>query len=276
MPHKSNSPASTIPPTLSPDPLGGKIIDAGLARNTFFLNSNQTLSMPADFQLPAPWNLPSRLFQYPIEVHPPTNDYPRQIGLLHPFLADHPFVKYVESILGVPISRDPARNQWGYSSARTAQWWHAVDLIIEGCWESLLDTERFTTPANIFRSIIFGLRYSSQQDDRRRNGYLALRDARTMMSFLGATEPSDRTTIVRTLCAPTLNSTDRKTEHWPVNTGGTCAEDNAWAVIIGLEDGWLAYDRAGFLEWSDSGRARYAAPDGSSYADADGQMAFGF
>lgn len=269
-------PAAPAPTPRPPDHLGDQLIDAGFARNTYLLDTNHALSIPADFSLPAPWDLPSRLFQYPIEVHPPTDDLPRQIGLRHPFLADHPFVKHVESVLAVAIPRDPVRNQWGYSSARTAQWWHAVDLISEGHWHGLIDTAQFTTPANIFRSIIFGLRYSSQQDDRSRNGYLALRDARTMMSFLGATEPSDRTTIVRTLCAPTLNSTDRKTEHWPVNTGGTCAEDNAWAVIIGLEDGWLAYDRAGFLEWSDSGRARYAAPDGSSYAEADGQMAFGF
>lgn len=256
--------------------LGEKIVAAGLARDIHQLTTNQSLPMPCNFLLPAPWNLPSRLFQYPIEIFPPDHDSPWQIGLRHPLLASHPFVLHAEASLGISIPREPVRNRWGYSTAQTARWWHAVDLIIEGHWRSLIETVEYTTPADIFRSIIFGLRYSDHRNECSRNGYLSIHDARFMMSFLQATEPSDRATIVRTLCAPTLNSTDRKTPHWPVNTGGICSEDNAWAVIIGLEDGWLNYDRAGFLEWSESGRARYTSPDGSNYAEADGQMAFGF
>src|SRR3546814_18461236 len=81
--------------------LGDKIIEAGLAPNGFILDLNSGLSVPRGFELPAPWNLPSRLFRFPIEVCKPRGDRPRTIGLRHPGLAEHPFVQSVAPALGV-------------------------------------------------------------------------------------------------------------------------------------------------------------------------------
>lgn len=39
------------------------------------------------------------------------------------------------------------------------------------------------------------------------------------------------------------------------------AETVAWGMIFGIEDGWFRHDRAGFFQWSDLGRERYAAGD---------------
>src|SRR3546814_12151144 len=72
------------------------IIAAGFAPNGFVLDINEALDVPRDFPLSAPWNLPSRLFQFPIEVIRAEQDEPRKIGLRHPLLAAHPFVQHVE------------------------------------------------------------------------------------------------------------------------------------------------------------------------------------
>src|SRR3546814_7167367 len=73
--------------TAQADQLGDQIIAAGFAPNGFVLDINGALDVPRDFPLSAPWNLPSRLFQFPIEVIRAEQDEPRKIGLRHPLLA---------------------------------------------------------------------------------------------------------------------------------------------------------------------------------------------
>src|SRR3546814_3272019 len=51
--------------TAQADQLGDQIIAAGFAPNGFVLDINEALDVPRDFPLSAPWNLPSRLFQFP-------------------------------------------------------------------------------------------------------------------------------------------------------------------------------------------------------------------
>ena len=75
---------------------------------------------------------------------------------------------------------------------------------------------------------------------------------------------------------PSAITTEGKRMRWPVNDGNAVAELTAWAYIFAVEDGWCDYDRSGFLQWSELGRARYEAGDASTYADADGQGAFCF
>src|SRR3546814_18959480 len=53
-----------------------------------------TLALHDALPISAPWNLPSRLFQFPIEVIRAEQDEPRKIGLRHPLLAAHPFVQH--------------------------------------------------------------------------------------------------------------------------------------------------------------------------------------
>ncbi|MGV1793626.1 hypothetical protein [Rhizobium sp. A37_96] len=50
------------------DTLGARIVEKGFAPNLALLDINNSLSVPHGFELHEPWNLPSRLFRFPIEV----------------------------------------------------------------------------------------------------------------------------------------------------------------------------------------------------------------
>lgn len=264
--------------TSTPDALGDKIIEAGLAPNGFILDLNSGLSVPRGFELPAPWNLPSRLFRFPIEVCKPRGDRPRTIGLRHPGLAAHPFVQSVETALGEALDPYGAPNEYGYSTCEQGLWHHAVDLITAGEWRALLETSDFTTPGNIFNAVGFGLRYSGNNETGKRDGYLTIAEAREIMDELGAFEPSDRAATIRELSKPVSCNPEGKKggEHWPINGKTSSPEDDAWSFIFGIEDGWFEYDRSGHLNWSQKGRDRYAAGDAATYVETSGQAAFAF
>ncbi|MCM5689737.1 hypothetical protein M8037_13155 [Sinorhizobium meliloti] len=257
------------------DTLGVALVEKGFAPNLACLDINNSLSVPHDFDLPAPWNLPSRMFRFPIEVCRPDDNQPRTLGLRHPLLADHPYVRHVEALLGFEIARNGAPNRHGYSTAPTARWWHAVDLVMAGKWRELLATREFTEPECIMRAVAFGCRYS-RHEDKKASGYISIADARKVMDAVGAQEPGERSATIRAFSAPSLCRQEKGAEHWPINTGRLPAEAEAWGMILGIEDGWFRHDRAGFLQWSELGRERYAAGDSASYVQASGQAAFAF
>ncbi|SCW93631.1 hypothetical protein SAMN02927924_04371 [Sphingobium faniae] len=257
------------------DTLGDQIVAAGLAANGFLLDINGALDVPHGFQLPAPWNLPSRLFQFPIEVIRAEQDEPRKIGLRHPLLAAHPFVQHVESVLGIEIAREGVTNRHGYSNRAHSLWHHAVDLISAGEWRELLATQEFTEPRNIFNAVVYGLTYS-HHEDKKASGHISTAEARQIMREMGATEPTDRAALLRSFSTPSACQQERGADRWPIHLHGPCAEDKAWSFIIGIEDGWFSYDRSGFLQWSPMGRDRYAAGDSASFTEASGQTAFAF
>ena len=257
------------------DNLGRTLVKNGLAPNLLLLDMNTSLSVPHGFDLPAPWNLPSRMFRFPIEVATPEKNQPRRIGLRHPLLADHPYVRHVETLLGYEIDREGAPNRYGVSSGLTVRWWHAVDLVTAGKWREVLQTQAFTEPAYIMQAVSFGCRYT-HHEDRRASGYLSIAEAREIMRAVGAIEPKERGTTVRSFTAPGPCLQGKGSEHWPINAVRLCAEDEAWGFILGIEDGWFRYDRSGFLQWSALGRERYAAGDSATYTEASGQAAFAF
>ncbi|ALR23157.1 hypothetical protein [Sphingobium baderi] len=257
------------------DTLGETLVEKGFAPNLYLLDINHALSVPRDFPLPAPWNLPSRMFGFPIEVCRPDGGQPRKIGLRHPLLADHPYVLHVEAVLGVEIDRNGAPNRYGYTTAPTARWWHAVDLISAGKWRELLDTQDFTEPRCIMRAVAYGCRYS-HHEDKKAAGYITTAEAREIMREVGATEPDERSAAILAFSAPSPCRQDTGSEHWPINHGRLCAEDVAWGMIHGIEDGWFRHDRSGHLQWSELGRERYAAGDSAIYTEASGQAAFAF
>jgi hypothetical protein len=257
------------------DTLGVALVEKGFAPNLAILDINNSLSVPHGLDLPAPWNLPSRMFRFPIEVCRPDDNQPRTLGLRHPLLADHPYVRHVEALLGFEIARNGAPNRHGYSTAPTARWWHAVDLVMAGKWRELLETREFTEPECIMRAVAFGSRYS-HHEDKKASGYISIADARKVMDAVGAQEPGERSATIRAFSAPSLCRQEKGAEHWPINTGRLTAEAEAWGMILGIEDGWFRHDRAGFLQWSELGRERYAAGDSASYVQASGQAAFAF
>ena len=91
--------------TTTDDTLGITLVEKGLAPNLGLLDINNSLSVPHGFDLPEPWNLPSRMFRFPVEVASPDKDQPRRIGLRHPLLADHPYVRHLEKLLGFEIDQ---------------------------------------------------------------------------------------------------------------------------------------------------------------------------
>lgn len=257
------------------DTLGIALVEKGFAPNLALLDINNSLSVPHGFDLPAPWSLPSRMFRFPIEVCRPYDDQPRTLGLRHPLLADHPYVRHVEARLGFEIARNGAPNRHGYSTGPTARWWHAVDLVMAGKWRELLETREFTERNCIMQAVAFGCRYS-HHEDKKASGYLSVPDARKVMDAVGSKEPGERSATIRTFSAPSLCRQEKGAEHWPINTGRLPAEAVAWGMIFGVEDGWFRHDRAGFLQWSELGRERYAAGDSASYVQASGQASFAF
>ena len=248
------------------------LIRQGFVTNEYLLRINGGLSVPCPADLPPPWNLPSRMFRFPIETSEHEDGV--HIGLLHPALADHPFVTIIEEKLGITLDREGAANPHGYSKSDTAQWWHAVDLISGGHWQALLDTRRFTTSDYIARAVAYGLTYSHHE--ARRMGYISPQEARQIMAAIDAHEPQNRRSHILTLSRPLCCKPDNGAEHWPVNHPPMSGDTLAWALIHGIEDGWFAYDRSGFLHWTSEGRERYAAGDQDTFTTASGQGAFAF
>src|SRR5690606_5758330 len=97
---------------------------------------------------------------------------------------------------GFEIARNGAPNRHGYSTAPTARWWHAVDLVMAGEWRELLETREFTEPHCIMHAVAFGCRYS-HHEDKKASGYISIADARKVMYAVGAQEPNERSATIR-------------------------------------------------------------------------------
>ncbi len=257
------------------DELGDVLVAKGFVANRFVLDLNHHLSVPGGMALEAPWNLPSRLFRFPIEVSEPV-DGMRRIGLMHPLLAAHPWVQVVEKALGVKLDTRGAPNGCGVSNTRSATWWHAVDLVTAEKWRDLIETRRFTTDEDIARAVVFGLSYSPD-DAGKCSGFLTTQEARSIMAALGQAEPANRRGVLTGFAAPQSCCGESGVERWPVNSGrGSTSPVGPWTYIVALEDGWFSYDRQGFVGWTQAGRDRYAAGDQATFTEASGQGAFAF
>lgn len=255
--------------TATRDELGERLIAEGFEHNEFLLDLNRALSVPHDWVLPAPWNLPSRLFRFPIEVGE-FRDGGRQIGLMHPALVDHPYVQHVSQVLGMAIPAGGAPNDHGYSKQAVGLWWHAVDLVPSGHWREALETRRFTTPDDILRAVTFGLSCGGSGRS------LKTSEARLIFKELGVACPRDPREILCNFYRPSPVKGDDKVERWPVNTGRADAGDTAWAMVIGIETGWFTMDRAGHLAWTQLGRDRHQAGASTTFIERSGQGAFAF
>ncbi len=254
------------------DGLATQIVERGLAASTFLLDINRSLAVPGDFPMPYPWNLPSRLFQFPIEVSADNGDG-TCLGLMHPLLAAHPFVQHVEAALGLTLDAHGAPNAHGVSKARNGQWWHAVDLVSAGQWRALLDTLEYTTAEDIARAVAYGLTYS--RHDGKPTGHLSPVEARAIMAAIDAPEPAIRRGMLA-FSTPCACKPDTGAVHWPINYPTLPANEVTWALIHGIEDGWFAHDRSGFLHWTEQSRERYTAGEADTFTTATGQGAFAF
>lgn len=265
---KTVSPAE---PTATPlkDELGDRLIAAGLINSTYTLDINRTLTTPYEMDLEGVWSLPSRLFRFPIEVSDFDADGPRRMGLMHPLLADHPFVVQVSEAMGEVLMAGGAPNRFGYTKTDSATWWHAVDLMNTRHWRDLLATREFTSDEAILQAVAFSVSHCG--DDA-----IDTKIARQVLAALGVAEPTDGLALLCKLDRPTGLTGEDNVVRYPVNTGGQDGADLAWCMVLGLERGWLKY-RGRFIEWSETGRERYAAGPGALFVEAtNGQGAFAF
>ena len=181
----------------------------------------------------------------------------------------------VERRLGVRLDPNGAPNRYGYTNRDTAQWWHAVDLVSSGHWRELIETADFTTPEHIAGAVCYGLDYSPAD---RATGHLSLAEARALLTAVDAPEPEDCAAILRRFDPPSPCWADGQRERWPINGGWQLdAAARAWARVYGITEGWLKYDRSGFLQWAKYGRDRYATGDEVFFTDTgSGQGGFAF
>lgn len=257
-----------------PDSVGEILVREGFAPSAAVLGLNGTLKVPYTMDLPAPFHLPSRLFRFPIEVIRPDPDQPSRLGLMHPLLVEHPFVRSVEAALGFEIDRLGVENRYGYSRRPTALWWHAVDLVSAGLWADLLATAQFTTSDMIADAVCYGLSYSPDKPKKDR-GYITLDEARVMLSVIGLPEvPADQS-FPHAFMKPSPLTRESGRVEWPINhVGPGDRAATVWGYVTGVERGWFIYDRAGFLVWSEKGRLRYEDGNWSVKSGGGVQMSF--
>lgn len=246
------------------------LLRSGLVRARYTFTGETSLQVPTDMVLLAPWNLPSRMFRFPIEMTRPEGDHPRRFGLMHLLLGDHPFVRRVESVLGITLDPAGAPNQHGYSKSRLALWWHAADLIRDGLWERLLDTREFSNTDNIVRAVEFGLHYHNKDKTEGKRRNLTTQDARRILQILGVAEPSPRPLLKDVFSAPSAIAEDKKTTRWAINHSfRATSEQLTWGTIHALETGTFKHDKGGYLQWSERGRTRYGAPAKPAGAESE-------
>ena len=247
------------------DALGEAIIAAGFAANGFDLSLNECLRVPSSFPLDDPWSLPSRLFQFPVRTPTPVAGESRRLLLEHPSLVDHPYVRHVQSTLGVAIVHDPAAELRGGHGL----WHHAVDLIIADRWDDLLRTRHFTTDEAIARAIAHGIFYN--------DGPAAVlhAKARHLLGVLGIDEPASRKDCLSAFMDPSPCAVDGGKPRYPLNYGFGRTGCDAWHLLHALELGWVSRAKHG-LVWTDVGRQVHREGVNCPVAAADGQLGFAF
>lgn len=224
-------------------PCHQSLIEHGLVPNAALLRLNSSVRVPPSFELAAPWNLPSRLFQFPLRL---TND---GVEMSTPDLAEHPFVRHVSRLLNQGLETQIS------AAHATSMWWHAVDLAIAGRFDDLIRTRDFTTDYHIAGAISFCLQHGGDDENV---AALSTRKARTMMRELGFDEPGDRQSFIRNLSKPAMLKPDVGTQRCPIANPGLKAPDFAWALIHGIEDGHFTTRVKGDLQWSTTGRDFHA------------------
>ena len=248
--HKKEE-ARQLPP-LPPDPLGEKLVRLGFVANLYLLDINMALQAHDTAEMPEPWSLPSRLMRFPIRVLVPSHDAPRRLTLTHPGLEAHPFVRRVEAGIGervpLPGADDTvARGDGG----------HALDLIVVGRWRDLLTTLAFTAPGCVAGGVSYGLSYPG--DPGKGRGAITTREARTILAAVCLEEPAGGARPQDCLQPPQPCAGEPGAKaRWPVNTKLSLnAGGSVWALVRGLEAGWLTYDGSGYIVWSPRGVAAY-------------------
>lgn len=237
------------------DLIGERLLADGFFRSEYELDHGSSIHARNHTKLPYPWNLPSRLFEWPAETHRGP-DGMRRIGLLNPALMDHPTVKELLAKGYTVCSREECVNQHGVSIAHfnPGEWWHAVDLIKQYPHE-LLKTRQFTTTHAICGAVRYRLDYchAKRGEDLKR----IVLDMRRLLTSLAVPIPTGDELKRFTEPHECHDPESKKKPFWPINIQREAdAGAVAWAYIHGIEHGWFQSD-SGFLHWSVKGRIEW-------------------
>lgn len=224
------APAPVIAIEREPDPLVERLIASGLAHNEYLLGLNDYISTARD-------DLPSRLFQFPVEFvdRDRRDDGVSVLLLRHPDLAQFPFVDEIEAKTGIRPAWEPL-DEYGRDRGSDWRYFHAVDLLTDKHWRDLIATRNFTDNKAIALGLCFHVSY----------GGLGVANMRTILAEVGSEEPGDRS-------AAYLNSIHVQVEKCQQGKFvGLQTRDHraVWAAIHGLEDGQFKRDRSGHLRFS--------------------------
>jgi len=224
------APPPPIHVEIGTDPLVTALIKHGYAHNEYLLDINHSINVEA-FS-----DLPSRLFQFPIEFvdRSRQEDGESKLWLRHPDLTGMTFVSRIERDTGVRPVWAPV-DEFG-RERRQGAFWHAIDLLTDEHFRGMLDTRNFTD----WPMVINGLRYHMDY------GGLSIAHARIVLSEYRSIEPEDRS------AAFLKSDAVRVTNAQQGKFVGMWTEDerSVWAAIHGLEDGFFKRDRNGHLRFS--------------------------
>lgn len=212
-----------------PDPLVQALIETGYASNAYPLDINRSISIECG-------DLPSRLFQFPIEFvdRSRQEDGESKLWLQHPDLARMEFVVRIERDTECRPVWSPV-DEFGRERRRGA-FWHAIDLLTDEHFRGMLDTRNFTD----WSMVINGLRYHMDY------GGLSTANARVVLAEYECAEPGDRSEAflhsdaVRVTNCQQGKFVGMRTED----------EQSVWAAIHGIEDKKFKRDRNGHLRFS--------------------------
>lgn len=223
--------ASTAPPVVvdESDPLATRIISSGLAHNEYLLSLNGSFDTSCG-------DLPSRLFQWPIEYIDREEGRENRILLRHPDFASYPFVDEIEEKTGVRPVWEPL-DKFGRDRGANWRYFHAVDLLTDEHWRDLIETRNFTDD----KAVIQGLCYRADY------GGLSNENARAVLAAIGSKEPKDKS-------AAFLKSDKVRICHCEQGKFVSMETRDAksiWATIHGLDAKLFKRDkRSGYLRFS--------------------------
>lgn len=156
-----------------------------------------------------------------------------------------------------------------------ALWQFATGCVTQGRLDALAKAAEVDLTM-VCQALNYGLSYT-HHTDRRRSGHITPQQVRAVLKSRGSGEPNDPAVTPGEFSEPRPCKPEGSREHWPINMPyGHPRERAVWGLILGIERGWFAYDRGGYLQWSQAGRDRYASGGAVIVDSRTGQSAFNF
>lgn len=217
---------------LEPDHLVEGMVAADLAPNEYILTINRAIQVSA-------CDLPSRLFQWPVEFVDRSRREDGQSVLLlnHPDLVGMGFVDEIERRCGFRPQWEPT-DEFGRDRGERHRYYHALDLLTDEHWRDLIATRNFTDRAGI----VAGLKYHADY------GGLSNDNARAVLAEIGEAEPDDRSAAY--LASDQVRITNAQQGQFVGFAHAPGDVASVWATIHGLEAKQFRRDQSGYLRFA--------------------------